>query len=407
MTGFSRRGFLGGAGVAGVGAVLAGCSADGAASDGHDAAERVDFYGEHQAGIGTAAQDRLAFAAFDVTTSSRDELVELLRDWTAAAAAMTDGMAVPGDSTRPEAPPADTGEAMGLPPSALTITVGFGPSLFDDRFGLKSLRPKALAPLPALPGDELEAIRSHGDIGVQACANDPQVAFHAIRNLNRIGLGRVAMRWSQLGFGRTSATTSAQVTPRNLMGFKDGTNNIRSDDGDVMGQHVWVSKADQPWMDGGTYCVTRRIRMTIEAWDRDTLGDQEQVIGRFKESGAPLTGSDEFDDPDFAAKSAGLPTIPVDAHVRLASSKTNRGIRVLRRGYSYTDGMHPETGELDAGLFFISYQRDAHAQFVPLQRRLGSMDALNEYITHTGSALFACPPGVRDRDDYFGRALVS
>ncbi len=414
-SGLSRRGFLGRAGAVGAGAVAIGaagvaCSSDddkskaGAASS----ASAVDFFGEHQAGIGTAAQDRLAFAAFDVTKgATRADVVALLKDWTAAAVAMTRAEMVGGDSPQLDAPPTDTGEAAGLPASQLTITVGFGPSLFDSRFGLAGKRPAALAPLPALPGDELEQGRSGGDIGVQACANDPQVAFHVIRNFARIGSGTIAMRWSQLGFGRTSSTTKSQSTPRNLMGFKDGTRNLRADDKAAMDKQVWVgSDADQKWMSGGSYAVTRRIRMEIEAWDRDRLSDQENVFGRVKASGAPLTGDKEFDEPKLKQTGPdGEPMIPMRAHIRLASPDTNNGIQILRRGYSYTDGINDETGLLDAGLFFIAYQRNAHEQFVPLQRRLGANDSLNEYITHTGSALFACPPGVRDKDDYFGSAL--
>jgi deferrochelatase/peroxidase EfeB len=373
------------------------------------AAAPVPFYGAHQAGIDTAAQDRLAFAAFDLTSTSPSDLQDLLREWTKASIAMCAGSLVPGDSTSLVAPPADTGEALGLPPGALTITAGLGPSLFDQRFGLSGRRPAALADIPALPRDELDPTRSHGDIGIQACSNDPQVAFHAIRNLARIGRDVVTMRWSQLGFGRTSSTSTAQATPRNLLGFKDGTRNIRAEDTTDMDSYVWVGgETDQPWMRGGSYLVSRRIRMHIEGWDRDFLQDQEAVIGRVKVSGAPLGGKAEFDVPDFAAKgSDGTPVIPTDSHVRLAAHESNGGLRILRRGYSFTDGTDASTGELDAGLFFICYQKDPRKQFVPLQRKLGVNDRLNEYIEHTSSALFACPPGVRSSGDYWASGLFS
>jgi deferrochelatase/peroxidase EfeB len=404
----SRRGLLG-LGAVGTGAAIAGVAAGdlafGRTSASASGAE--PFYGHHQAGIATPAQDRLVFAAFDVVTTDRGELRDMLKTWTAAAAAMTAGQPVPGDTGALLAPPADTGEAVGLDAARLTVTVGFGPTLFDDRFGLTARRPAALVPLPALPGDVLEEARSGGDLAIQACANDPQVAFHAVRNLARLGRGTVVMRWSQLGFGRTSSTSSSQQTPRNLMGFKDGTRNVVSEDAKAMAADVWVgAETDQPWMRGGSYLVARRIRMLIEAWDRAALGDQQQTIGRVKGSGAPLTGTRERDVPNFAARSAGVPVIPVDAHIRLASAEGNDGIRILRRGYSYTDGMDPETGQLDAGLFFIAYQKNAHAQFVALQRKLGVHDALNEYIEHTGSALFACPPGVT-RGGSWGDALFA
>jgi deferrochelatase/peroxidase EfeB len=397
--GLSRRGFLGGVGAAsaglGVAAAVAATHAEARGSGSADVAARIDFHGLHQAGIGTASQDRLAFAAFDLTTTDPEALRRLLEDWTAAAAAMTAGARVPGSSHDPVAPPADTGEAVGLPPAALTVTVGFGPSLFDERFGLAGRRPVALRELPPLPGDELQEQRSGGDIAIQACSNDPQVAFHVIRNLARIANGTAVMRWSQLGFGRTSSTSDAQSTPRNLFGFKDGTRNIHGEDRAAMAEHVWVTAADQPWMQGGTYMVTRRIRMLIESWDRDFLADQQEIFGRFKTSGAPLTGHDEFDDPDYAATNPdGQPVIADTSHIRLASPENNNGLRILRRGFSYTDGTDP-TGLLDAGLFFICFQDDPQA-FVTLQRRLGAHDAMNEYIKHTGSGLWACPTGLPD-----------
>ena len=402
----SRRRLLGG--VAGLGILnaagvgLAGCASSAATTQ----SQIVAFHGTHQAGITTDIQDRLAFVAFDVTTTRREDLQGLLKTWTAAAAAMSVGAMVPGDSHADEMPPADTGEAVGLPPTYLTVTVGFGPSLFDGRFGLAPRRPAALADLPALPGEMLDPARSGGDIGIQACANDPQVAFHAVRNLARLGRGTVVTRWTQLGFGRTSATGAAQETPRNLMGFKDGTRNIRSDDSAALDKHVWVgTEAGQEWMRGGSYLVTRRIRMFVETWDRDRLSDQEAVFGRTKYAGAPLSGKTEFDVPEFAARTAGGElTIPDNAHIRLAAFENNDGLRILRRGYSFTDGIDARTGTLDAGLFFISFQKNP-AQFIALQRKLGKEDALNEYIRHVGSALFACPPGVSDASRYWGHGL--
>jgi deferrochelatase/peroxidase EfeB len=406
-----RRRFLGGA-LGAAGALAAGGAGFGVAKAvgaddraGADAAT-VPFYGRHQAGIATPAQDRLAFAAFDVTTTDVDALQRMLGTWAAAAAQMTKGLPIGAVETAPQVPPIDTGEALGLPAADLTITVGFGPSLFDDRFGLAAKRPAALAPIPTLPGDTLDPDRSGGDLGVQACADDPQVAFHAIRNFARLARGVAVLRWSQLGFGRTSSTSTAQDTPRNLLGFKDGTNNIKAENTDEMDRFVWVgAEGDQPWMRGGSYLVARRIRMLIESWDTDYLADQEAVFGRFKNSGAPLTGRHEFDPVDLDALEDNKPVIPLDAHIRLASPHTNGGQKILRRGYSYTDGIDPDTGLLDAGLFFIAFQKDPRTQFVPLQRKLGSHDALNEYIRHTGSALFAVPPGLSGPGDWWGKTL--
>jgi deferrochelatase/peroxidase EfeB len=397
----SRRGLLTGFGAVGAGMV----AADGLPST--ESSRFVAFRGDRQAGIVTPQQDRLAFGAFDITTTDRAELADLLRAWSAAAEAMTQGKPVPGEADNDHAPPADTGEAAGLSPARLTITIGYGPTLFDDRFGLAAKKPAALSALPPLPLDDLDPERTGGDICIQACADDPQVAFHAIRNLSRLAFGSAVLRWMELGFGRTSSTDSAQVTPRNLMGFKDGTRNLRADQTDLLDRHVWVGDdSGQPWLRGGTYLIARRIRMLIEQWDRDSLQDQEQVFGRSKGSGAPLTGRSESDPPDFAARAAdGEQVIASNAHIRLASPENNNGLHILRRGYSFTDGIDATTGELVAGLFFIAFVRDPQ-QFIVLQRKLGNNDALGEYLKHTGSGLFACPPGLAP-GRYWGQELFT
>jgi deferrochelatase/peroxidase EfeB len=367
----------------------------------------VPFRGERQAGITTAAQDRLHLVALDVVTDDRDALRDLLTRWTAAAERMTLGAeAAPGGVVGggPWNVPQDTGEAFDLAPGHLTVTIGYGPSLFDDRFGLADRRPEALRELPGFLGDDLDPARSGGDIVIQACSDDPQVAVHAVRNLVRMGFGVVAVRWSQLGFGRTSSTSQAQATPRNMFGFKDGTANLKSEDTAALDEHVWVAPGDVPgaagWMAGGSYLVARRIRMHIEIWDRTPLMEQEQVVGRDKKVGAPLGKPAEFDEPDFAAQGTdGEPRIPLTAHVRLAHHTNLDGVRILRRGYNFTDGSDGQ-GHLDAGLFFLAFMRDIHRQFVPMQRALARSDDMNEYIEHTGSAVFACPPGLGAGDDW-------
>jgi deferrochelatase/peroxidase EfeB len=405
----SRRAVLGGIGaaaVAGVGGFALGhraAEADAAAiptSEGLPAGAVVPFHGAHQAGIATPVQDRLIFGSFEVVTAERQELVSLLRTWTESAVALTRGDQVGSDNDDQDAPPDDTGEARGLPASRLTITFGFGPALFTvggrDRFGLADQRPDALIDLPGFAGDQLDPGLSGGDLAVQVCADDPQVAYHALRNLTRQAKGTAVLRWSEVGFGRTSTTGGTAGTPRNLQGFKDGTNNVHGDDEATMTDHVWVRSTDGPsWIAGGSYLVTRRIRMFLETWDRSTLSDQEATIGRQKRNGAPLGGRVEHDQADLAARDGhGALVVPADAHIRLASHTTNAGARLLRRGYSFTDGVDPVTGQLDGGLFFIGYQRDPRSAFVPIQHRLAEHDALNEYIVHTGSAIFACPPGI-------------
>jgi deferrochelatase/peroxidase EfeB len=400
--GVTRRSLLGGAAALGIGAGL-GYAANGlTGSDEKQAgdeggSEAVEFYGPHQAGIATPAQEFLSFAAFDLTTGSADDLRALLQEWTAAAAALTQGKRYQPSPQRPHLPPDDPAEAAGLGPQRLTLTFGFGPGLFDagDRFGFARRRPAELAPLPAFSGDVLEEQRSDGDLCVQACAESPQVAFHAIHVLARAANGVATLRWSQDGFGRTSSTSRDQPTPRNLMGFKDGTNNIRAEDSEAMEEHVWVQPgAGADWMAGGTYLVARRIKMLFDVWDATSLEGQEAAIGRAKESGAPLGEEDEFDSVDLGARKGGRPVIPEDAHIRLSSPEGNGGKRILRRGYSYSEPSPPGSGEIDAGLFFISFQRSPE-QFAAIQRRLSGSDALSRHLLNTASALYACPPGVK------------
>ncbi|PPS90262.1 iron uptake transporter deferrochelatase/peroxidase subunit [Streptomyces sp. MH60] len=398
LIGWGGAGLALGAAAAAGGAVAMDRAGDDVDPAGAGAGSAVPFHGAHQAGIATPVQDRLHFAAFDVATEDRAAFVALLKEWTAAARRMTAGHAV-GEGAYgglPEAPPDDTGEALGLRPSRLTLTIGFGPSLFA-KFGLADRRPEALADLPKFPGDNLDKARSGGDLCVQACADDPQVAVHAIRNLARIGFGKVVVRWSQLGFGKTSSTTPGEQTPRNLLGFKDGTRNIAGTERDRLEKFVWAAEKDGPaWMAGGSYLVARRIRMHIETWDRASLQEQEDVFGRDKGEGAPVGKAKERDEPFLKA-------MKPDAHVRLAHPDSNGGATLLRRGYSFTDGTDG-LGRLDAGLFFLAYQRDIRTGFVPVQRNLAT-DALNEYIQHVGSAVFAVPPGVRDADDWWGSTL--
>ncbi len=424
--GLSRRALLGiGGGVAAVAAAAGfGASRVAAQASAAPAASASPgtyaFTGARQAGVVTPAQDRLYLAAFDVTTDSRDELVALLRRWTTIAARLTQGLpAGPfGAASGPyDAPPDDTGEAADLPPAGLTLTFGFGRSLFvgtpapdgtpgTDRFGLADRLPGGLVALPHFPADALDPARSDGDLVVQACADDPQVAVHAIRNLSRAAFGAATIRWTQLGYGRTSSTTTAQRTPRNLFGFKDGTANVKAEEPDALDEHVWVPASaadddtadgvDSAWLTGGTYLVARRIRMLVETWDRTSLREQEALVGRNKGEGAPLSGGTEFTEPDFAATGrADAPLIATNSHVRLAHPDQNDGVRMLRRGYNFTDG-NDSLGRLDAGLFFLAFVRDPRTHYVPMQNRLSGQDGLMEYLQHTGSGLFAVPPGVPD-----------
>lgn len=398
--GLTRRGALSGAALLGANAALAGLLAPSRASAAPSApVAAVPFYGPHQAGIATAAQDYLHFAAFDLEADDGPSLRDLLRVWTEVAVRLTRGATYEPQPQRPDAAPQDTGEAIGLGPAGLTLTFGLGPALFAQpragRLGIAGRRPHALRELPAFAGERLDPTSSDGDLCVQACAEDPQVAFHAVHELARASTGAARLRYAQQGFGRTSATARGQATERNLLGFKDGTDNLRAQDTEAMEEFVWVKPGEAPrWMAGGTYLILRRIRMLFSRWDRQSLEAQERTIGRQKLSGAPLGRLHEYEPLDLRARAPdGQPVIPADAHVRLASPAENRGRAILRRGYSYGEGVQPGTGEIDAGLYFICFARDPARQFVPLQHRLAQADALSRFTLHTASALFACPPG--------------
>lgn len=384
------------------------------------------FWGPHQGGILTPQQNHTYFAAFDLVTSKASDVAKLLQSWTQAAARMSEGKTAQPPVKDPMKPDTDSGDAVGLAAARLTITFGFGSGLFTrdghDRYGLAAHRPEALIDLPRFNGDQLDPVRTGGDLSIQACADDPQVAFHAVRQLARLAYGVAQLRWTQTGF---SSNAAANDTPRNLMGFKDGTQNpianppketngngTHANPGDA-NQVVWVTDGPE-WMRGGSYAVVRRIRIALEHWDNTDTDFQEQTVGRHKLSGAPLGGKSEFEPLNLDAVDAdGNPVIPENAHVRLASAAANDGAQILRRGYSYNDGTNLTAErwppwhqglEYDAGLLFVCYQRDPRTGFVKIFNRMSQLDALNQFTTHTGGGLFACPGGCAE-GAFIGQAL--
>lgn len=389
-SGSTRRGFLSAAGAAGVGAALGPQAA--AAASAADASERVEFYGAHQAGIATPTQQYLQFVSLDLARdASASDLEGLLQNLSTAASLLSRGKPVGALSTGGLAP-VDTGEALGLGPARLTITFGIGASVLS-RLGLGHMRPKPLVELPAFSGDELESAISGGDVCVQVCADDPQVAFHAAHDLIRLASPTAIGRWMLAGFGRIS-NSRRQETPRNLLGFKDGTDNVMVEEQEALKRFVWANAPESPaWMRGGSYLCVRRIAIALGAWDETGLDQQQQSIGRYKISGAPLGEAREHAPPKLGAHHGRVPVIPTDAHIRLASPSYNDGQRILRRGYSYADGL--TDGQIDTGILFLVYNRDPRRQFIPIQRRLANNDSLNEFTTHIASAIFACPRGAR------------
>jgi len=403
----TRREFIARAGTAGLGATLGAGAGAAEAADANAPAGRpasVPFYGTHQAGIATPTQEHVHFLALDVVSDSVGDLRALLAALSAAAARLTSGEPV-GPLRTGVDPPVDTGETVGLGPARLTVTVGLGPALFKPgRFGLESRRPAPLVDLPTFSGDSLQPGISNGDIAIQACAEDPQVAFHAVHNLIRLASPAAVPRWSLAGFGRT-LNTRGRPTPRNILGFKEGTANIVAHDQAAFDRFVWAGAPESPaWMNGGSYMVVRRIQILLDHWDSVSLDQQERTFGRHKLSGAPLGERHEFDPIDLNKVVDGRPAISRLAHIRLASPAYNDGERILRRGYSYTDGIYD--GAAGGGQLFICFQRDPRAQFIPMQTKLARGDLLNEHTEHIGSAIFACPPGA-GRGGFVGEGLFA
>jgi dye decolorizing peroxidase len=328
-------------------------------------------------------------AGFDLEPGvTRDALRDLLRRWTDAADRLTAGQ---------PAGFADDAVVAGLGAAALTVTVGFGPSLFGQAGIPVAARPEALTRLPAFDGDRLDPTRGDGDLGLVVAADDPMVVSHTARVLQRLAAGTAHLRWQQRGFNASRGAGSDDATPRNLMGHVDGTNNPRPGEPDFETK-VFVQSGPE-WLKGGSYLVVRRIRMLLDEWDAVPVPAQERVIGRRRDNGAPLTGGGERSPADFGAKAAdGTPVIPLDAHMRLAAPAANEGAAMLRRGFSYVDGT-------ESGLLFLAWQADPRRGFIPVQRRLVAGDALRAYIRHEASALFAMPGGTGP-GAYVGQSLL-
>jgi deferrochelatase/peroxidase EfeB len=493
----TRRGFIATTAglLAAVGSGFAAGTATKALADAKDAgspdatgtSHAEPFWGEHQGGVVTPIQSYTYFAAFDLVTAKREDVVKLFQAWTSAAARMAQGQIVepihqapigyeygaganatpktgamakagddygpgtrtgsnagadnapqtgamvvagadygPGTGSGPVAATSygadagadktpDSGETVGLPPARLTVTFGFGPGLFikngKDRYGLAKRRPEALVDMPKFPGEQFVEAHTGGDLSVQACADDPQVAFHAVRQLARIADGVAEIRWVQAGF---VGNPGGKETPRNLMGFKDGTNNPSINDSTAMGKLVWVDNEGPAWMRGGSYMIVRRIRIALEHWDRMKVAFQEQTVGRHKDTGAPLGMKNEFDKLNLAATDKdGNPVTPENAHVRLAAAENNGGAQILRRPYSYNDGVNftaerwppwRQGMEYDAGLLFVCYQRDPRTGFLKIYDKISKFDMMNQFVTHVGGGLFACPSGVAE-GGFLGQGL--
>ena len=302
------------------------------------------FYGKHQAGIVTPAQKHIYFMVVDLHTTELERIKEMFQIWTEYSLNLTEGKPVQPYGKNGYVPPKDTGEAASLNASNLTVTFGVSPSFFD-KLGISHLKPKNFKNLPHFPRDQLREEYSGGDICIQACADDPQVAFHAVHNLVRVARSNITMKWSQSGFN----SFEHNDTPRNLMGFKDGTANLQ---GKALDDVVWYQGDD--WLKDGSYLVARRVQIHLETWDRTSLNEQENTFGRHRPSGAAYGEKHEHDPVDISkTDEKGNPILPEDSHVFLAKKAV---VPILRRSFSYASGVDQKTGQFDAGLLFISFQ---------------------------------------------------
>ena len=346
-------------------------------------------------------------ASFDVVAEDRPALERLFRTLTERIAFLTQGG--PAATLDPRYPPPDSG-LLGptVFPDNLTVTVGLGASLFDARYGLQKLRPAELLTMEEFPNDALEAQACHGDLALQFCSNTAETNLHALRDILRRTPDLLALRWKIDGFLPPHTIKKlGKETVRNLLGFKDGTANLDASDEPLMDTIVWTApnSAEPAWTAGGTYQAVRVIRMFVEHWDRTALIEQEQIIGREKVSGAPLTYVNEHDTPDYAADPKGE-RVPLHAHIRLANPRTpaTEANRILRRSYNYSRGV-TDAGQLDMGLLFVSFQSSLAEGFLAVQSRLNG-EPLEEYIKPTGGGYFFVLPGVRSKDDFFASGLL-
>lgn len=368
-------------------------------------AQRDPFDGTHQAGILTPRPAQATFAALDSIAPTRAVLEETLRALSIRARELTVGGPIP--LLEEDAPPPDSGILGPVnTPDALTVTIAFGASLFDGRYGLAGQRPAELVQMPTFPIDNLNSAESHGDVLLQICAHQRDTVAHTLRELLRTVRGSLQLRWNIDGFTGAARGPTPENHTRNLFAFRDGTANPPTTDEAMMNELVWVGAGEPEWAAGGTYQVVRIIRQHVEFWDRVGLFEQQELIGRVRSTGAPLGGTSEFEEPRYELDPHGK-RIPLTAHIRLANPRTPQTAnqRILRRGYNFTRGFDA-AGELDQGLVFVAFNQSPKRQFVAIQTRLLE-EPMIDYITPVGGGYFFAPPGTGGGPGWIGEGLFA
>ncbi|WP_326553942.1 Dyp-type peroxidase [Micromonospora sp. NBC_01813] len=362
------------------------------AADSANGPKTVPFHGVHQAGVEMVPQAFQNLVALTLRPEAdRDAIRRLLITLTDDAARLTGGTYALADS-EPE---------LALIPARLTVTFGFGRGLIDRV--APDAAPDWLTDLPPFGEDRLQDRWTGGDLVFQIAADDPVTIAHAQRMLLKDSRTAASVRWIQTGFRRAYGSERPGRTSRNLLGQLDGTVNVTPGTEDYASV-VWQGSTQNPdWLDGGTSFVVRRIEMLLDKWDRLDRSGRELSVGRRVDSGAPLTGTREDDEPDFEATTPlGFPVIAEFSHVRRARTD-DRSQRIFRRAYNYD--LEPEGDQVsNSGLIFTSFQHDVNTQFVPIQRRIDEVDLLNEWVVPIGSAVFAIPPGCAE-GEYVGQTL--
>jgi deferrochelatase/peroxidase EfeB len=365
----------------------------------------IPFHGEHQAGIMNPPPPAGCFVSFNVTATDRGDLIDLLKTLTARARFLTAGGTPPNFGTA--SPPADSGTLGAVVPAdGLTVTVGLGATLFDDRFGIADRKPAHLKPMTSFPNDDLNPALCGGDLLLQICAGSFDTALHALRDIAKHTRGGMQILYRQDGYVSPQRPVGV---PRNNFGHMDGIANPNVADSEVAKRLLWVVPGigEPRWATGGSYHVLRLIRMYIEFWDRVSLNEQQTMIGRDRASGAMFGATGVTEVFDYANKDPKGKVMPLTAHIRLSNPRTraSEDSRIFRRGYNYDNGVD-EAGNLDMGLVFNCFQQNLVRQFVANQKRLIG-EPMVDYIAPVGGGYFFAVPGVRDAHDWYARALFA